>query len=149
MHRPDLIKFGDLVPTPTCAFRMWFWVPADPLSPRWDGRCGTLVIVQGASREYGTVRDPDEYAVEEVRNQGRGGRQFLLLSLTDPDQEQPYEVFLGDGVLPPRCSCKAGRARAPHDKHREALAAVVAAGGVPAPFPPEVTCDHCYRDDVV
>ncbi len=149
MPYPCVPLFGELPPTPTHAYRLWIYAPADPLSSTWDGRTGTLLIVQWASREYGRVREPDQYAVEEVPNRGRGGRQFLLVNETDPDQEQPYEVFLGDGVLPPRCSCKAGRTRAASDKHREALAAVVATGRLPDPLTSEVPCEPGYRDDVV
>ncbi len=76
-------------------------------------------------------------------NAGPGGRQFLLAKQDDPDDPRPpaerkddvYETYLGDGVLPPRCSCDAGRAGTPSCKHRDALAAVVKKGGLPEPEP--------------
>ena len=145
MHLPDGILFDDLEPNTTYQVRHWLFVPADLTSHSWDGRHGTLVIVQGRSGKPDTKRDRGIYAVQEVMNAGAGGRQFLLAKQDDDTAEtiapavsdgarkdEIHEVFLGDGVLPARCNCKAGQVGLPNCKHRDALAAVVAAGGLPA-----------------
>lgn len=149
MHLPDGIIFDDLEPTSTYAVRHWLFAPADPSSQYWDGRHGTLVIVQGRSGKPDTKRDRGLYAVQEFINPGAGGRHFHLAKLDDPPAEGEttpaaidpddkkkkgaiHAVYLGDGVLPPRCDCDAGKAGLPNCKHRDALAAVIAKGGLPA-----------------
>lgn len=144
MHYPDGILFDDLEPTASYAVRHWLFVPADLSSQSWDGRHGTLVIVQGRSAKPDTKRDRGMYSVQEFVNSGNGGRQFLLTKLDAPTEGEKIEVpedkkkgevievYLGDGLLPPRCNCDAGRAGLAVCKHRDALAAVVAAGGLPA-----------------
>jgi hypothetical protein len=148
MHGIKGILFDDLEPNKTYQVRHWLYVPADLTSHEWDGRVGTLIIVQGRSATPGTKRDRGVYAVQEVFNPGAGGRQFIIVKQddpTDPPAEVPaavpedgakheiYEVFLGDGLLPARCDCDAGKAGLPNCKHRDAIAAVVAAGGLPEP----------------
>jgi hypothetical protein len=117
MHDPKGIFFDDLEPNATYQVRHWLYVTADLTSHEWDGRVGTLVIVQGRSAKPGTKRDRGVYAVQEVLNPGAGGRQFLVAKQddpTDPPAEVPpavpedgakheiYEVYLGDGLLPAR-----------------------------------------------
>lgn len=148
MHSHQDILFDDLEPTATYQVRHWLYLPADLTAHDWDGRAGTLIIVQGRSIRTDTKRDRGVYAVQEVLNAGAGGRQFLIAKQDDPiggpgevpaavpedgAKHEIYEVYLGDGLLPPRCDCDAGKAGVPHCKHRDALAAVVAAGGLPEP----------------
>lgn len=145
MHRHDGIYFDDLPETPTYKVRHWLYVGADLTAHGWDGRCGTLVIVQGRSPTPGTERDTGIYAVQEVLNQGPGGREFMLAKQNEPGLTIPADVsetdkkddicqvFLGDAGRPPKCNCDAGRAGRPTCKHRDALAALVAKGGLPEP----------------
>lgn len=144
MHDSNGILFDDLPSTATYAVRHWLYVPADLTSNAWDGRVGTLIIVQNRSGGPDAKADTGSYAVQSLLNPGPGGRQFLLKKLNDPGtavtadasvdaKDEIHEVFLGDGALPAKCSCDAGRAGMPICKHRDALAAVVAAGGLPEP----------------
>jgi hypothetical protein len=57
-----------------------------------------------------------------------GVREFHLLKLHDLEQREPYRVRVG-GVN--ECRCQAGQCRVPSGcKHRDALAALIAAGGL-------------------
>lgn len=145
MHDSTGILFDDLPETKTYPVRNWLYVPADLMSNAWDGRVGTLVIVQRRSAGPDAKPDTGVYAVQDVLNTGPGGRQFMLKKENEPGatvtadaaaddaKDEVHEVFLGDGNLPPKCSCDAGRAGLPNCKHRDALAAVIAKGGLPAP----------------
>lgn len=145
MHAASGILFDDLPRTATYAVRNWLYVPANLTAHDWDGRAGTLVIVQRRTAGPDSTPDTSIYAVQDVLNTGPGGRQFYLKKQNDPGEtvttdadadgakDEVHEVFLGDGTLPPKCSCDAGRAGLLVCKHRDALAAVVAAGGLPAP----------------
>lgn len=147
MH-PDGILSDDLDPTSTYAVRLWLFVPADLASPHWDGRHGTLIVIQGRSGTPGTKRDRSQYAVQEFLNPGNGGRMFLLRKLDDPTPDETipaaveakgpskgtvHELYLGDGTLPARCNCDAAKAGLPNCKHRDAILAVIAKGGLPEP----------------
>lgn len=144
MHASNGILFDDLPSTATYAVRHWLYVPADLMSETWDGRVGTLVVVQKRSAGPDATPDAGVYAVQCVLNTGAGGRQFRLAKQNEPGatvttdanvdaKDEVYEVFLGDGTLPAKCSCDAGRAGVPLCKHRDALAALVATGGLPEP----------------
>lgn len=121
--------------TRTYARRSCLWVPVDPTHPLWDGRCGTLTIkLQHSKERAGCTVELDTYAVEEQPPQpGVMGRSFLFLNLTDPTQEDVYEVCLGPVNL---CKCKAGKCRLPACKHRDALEAVIAYGELAEPLIP-------------
>lgn len=125
----------EMPPTATYGRRALLWVPVDHTHPAWDGRCGTLTIkLQHAKYRAGANVELDTYAVEEQPEQpGLPGRSFLVLNLTDPEQEDVYEVCLGPVNL---CKCKAGKCRVPDCKHRSALAAVIEFGELAEPLIP-------------
>ncbi len=125
-----------MAPTATYARRSCLFVPVDPSHPSWDGRCGTLTIKLQHSRAKTAAKvELDTYAVEEqAPAPGFPGRTFLLLNLTDPKQEDVYEVCLGPVN---RCKCKAGKCRvASGCKHASALEEVIAFGELAEPLIP-------------
>lgn len=114
-------------PTATYARRSCLFIPVDTSHPSWDGRCCTITIkLQHSKNKTGAKIELDTYAVEEQPPQpGLPGRSFLFLNLTDPKQDDVYEVSMGPINL---CKCKAGKCRVPVCKHRSALEEVMAYG---------------------
>lgn len=126
---------GDLKPTATYARRWWHWRPGDDAATGVE--CdGVLTIGMAKGRRAGSKIEEDHYAVQELDCIGRPGRSFLLLNLFDSDQPDVYQATLyADGVT--NCTCTAGQCRVPGTpdasqgcKHRDALLAVIAAGGI-------------------
>lgn len=99
---------ADLPPTRTYGRRSYCWVPADPTHPNWDGRLGNLTIrLQHARSGWGRDIELDTYSViEQPPSQFVMGRDFLLLNLTDQEQQDVYEVRIGPVE---DCTCIAGR----------------------------------------
>lgn len=125
-------RFRTLPATATYAGRAWAWEPAPGAAA---GRLGDLTIRLVHAR--GGKVEESTYAVEDGGDlPGLMGRAFTLTNLTDP-AARPYEVVLGPLG---RCGCDAGgfRAKSPGSlgcKHRDALAALAAAGLLPDPGP--------------
>lgn len=120
MKRPAArVLSGKLDPTATYAARRWKWVACPQLTV-----AGLLEIVQVFRRRRDF--ESDLYLVEDA-GQVPGGRLLRLLNSTDESQEDVYECVVG---ITPQCSCKAGRTRTPVCKHRDACAALLAAGGL-------------------
>lgn len=111
----------EMEPTRTYARRVWLWVPADTTHPAWDGRLGDLTIQLQRTRRAGCRVEQDTYAVQD--EYGPDGREFLLLNLTDPDQEDVYRVHPESQT----CSCTAAQC-GQICKHRDALSALLARG---------------------
>jgi hypothetical protein len=113
--------------------RRWCWVPADHDHPEWDRRLGNLtLLLQHAKTGWGRNLEIDTYAIEEQPLVGAMGRKFLLLNLTDPEQEDVYETIVGPESS---CSCKAGKCRVPGEpevtdgcKHRDGINCLIAEG---------------------
>lgn len=126
----------DLEPTPTYAARACVWVSlgtgeveVKDAAGGW-GRVpadGKLTVKVQRGHGYGLACELDTYAVSEEPSAYPGVRRFLLLSLTDPGQREPYAVQVG-GV--DTCRCKAGRCKVADCKHRSAVEAVIAEGGL-------------------
>lgn len=115
---------GTMEPTRTYLRRWWLWIDA-PGMP-FDG---FLLLGQVAEKSYEV--DEQTYAVCEVRCAFPGGRSFAVRKLgaeLGSDQEM-YTVT----ILPRTsvCTCKAGRTRQEVCRHRDGLAAVIAAGVLP------------------
>lgn len=110
----------DLPATSTYARRRAEWTRGRP----GEGR---LVITLWKTDRPDCVPEEDEYGVQaEAAAVGQIGRSFLLLNETDDEQPDVYRAVVGRD---PTCTCKAGLCRVPGGcKHRDALAAVVAAG---------------------
>ena len=127
----------DLEPTPTYAARACVWVTlgtgeveVKDAAGGW-GRVpadGKLTVKVQRGHGYGLACELDTYAVSEEPSAYPGVRRFLLLSLTDPGQREPYAVQVGGGAAA-GCRCRAGRCGA-DCKHAAAVAAVLAEGGM-------------------
>jgi hypothetical protein len=124
------ILTGDLGPTATYSRRSFAWVsngsgevdmPDGEIVPG----LGKLTIKLQHGRRCGCKCELDTYAVGEVEPEEIGTRLFLLLSLTDADQREPYSVTIGGAN---RCRCLAGIVDRYACKHRDALAALIEAG---------------------
>lgn len=112
----------DLPPTKTYKWRHFRWVPAGPLIRRFNpGTLGTLVI-QLSKSLTGKRIETDTYSMQEEPNLGKYGRQFLLLNMTDPTQQDVYHVVIGPM---PRCTCDAGRAKL-RCKHLDSIQTLLA-----------------------
>ncbi len=59
MTQPGIL-FDDLEPNATYQVRHWLFVAADLTSHHWDGRAGTLVVVQGRSGKPDAKRDKND-----------------------------------------------------------------------------------------
>jgi len=133
---------GDLPASKTHAVRRWTWVRRSDPHALEDG---VLTITLRRSAKPGAASDDDSYAVAEQPEAVRGWRRFFLVNLTDRTQKDVYEVVLGGRG--DTCTCDAGKYRVPNCKHRDALRAVVRAGGFardPEPAPlaiPRVLAD--------
>lgn len=110
----------DLPPTRAYARRRAEWT-------RGRAGEGRLVITLWKTDRPDCVPEEDGYGVQaEAAAVGQIGRSFLLLNETDAEQPDVYRTVVGRD---PTCTCKAGLCRVPGGcKHRDALAAVVAAG---------------------
>jgi hypothetical protein len=115
-----------LEPTATYRTRSGLWVPTVTGGAGGDGVL-TLVIVHAKAYKV----EIDAYGVEEVSPELFRTRRFVLVNLTDPDQQEAYEV-VGGAVR--KCTCEAGRKgfKRASCKHVDALAHLVQAGKLPA-----------------
>lgn len=115
----------DLGPTLTYAKRDCCWIPVRKGEPHESSEHGRLLVKQQVARGYGCKVDADTYAVEEQPCIGRMGRAFLLVNMSDDEQEQPYEVFIGRPMN--RCTCKAAKCKVTEPcKHLAAMSYIVA-----------------------
>jgi len=73
------------------------------------------------------------YGIEEIAAHRPDTRKFMVLSLSDDDQEQPYEVTVGAANFR-RCTCDAGTKafRKVTCKHMDAIRQLIEAGKLPA-----------------
>lgn len=128
---------GDLAPTATHKRRWWSLVLCtDPA----DLRDATLTISQTKGARPGCKVETDTYAVQETPCIGRIGRSFLLLDLTDADQPDVYECYVGTRPQDWSCTCKAGSCGT-RCKHADALADIIGRGELPDPSAnPEADC---------
>lgn len=126
---------GELAPTAAYKRRWWHWRPGD--DPTTGVECdGVLTVGMQKGVRPGSKIEEDHYAVQEVECVGRPGRAFFLLNIFDDEQPDVYQARLfADGVTD--CTCTAGQCRVPGTpqvsagcKHRDALAEVIAAGGL-------------------
>ena len=88
---------------------------------------GLLTISVSKAASYGCVRDVTTYALLEEAPHHPGTRFFSLLKVYAAVQDEPYAVQVG-GV--DTCRCKAGRCKVADCKHRSAVEAVIAEGGL-------------------
>jgi hypothetical protein len=119
----DMIS-AEIPPTRTYARRSYVWLP--------DGDGGGILTVNlSHSRRPGTKVESDTYSLQETADPAHPvpGRTFLLLNLTDRDQEQPYEVFVADDPRRDDCTCTADRCNAPCCKHKDCCRSILEAGG--------------------
>ena len=125
MCLPCLPLSGSLQPTKSYACRRWTWLRNSDPAALADGR---LTITLRRSLKPGAKSEDDTYGVSEVQEAIRGFRRFLLVNITDAGQKDVYEVTLSSrGDL---CTCDAGKFKvASGCKHRDALRAIVDAGG--------------------
>lgn len=115
---------GDMPDTASNCYRKWVWLP----TPSFGGD-GVLSISQRPLK--GGAPELDVYGVEEVQPEQLSCRTFVVVNLTDPEQEQPYKATVG---AVQRCSCDAGvkGIRRTSCKHRDAITAAITAGAIPA-----------------
>ncbi|HXD87044.1 MAG TPA: hypothetical protein VN641_11155 [Urbifossiella sp.] len=119
-------RTADLGPTATYGRRRLCWIPASREHPEWDRRDGNLTLVmQHARTGWGRKIETDTYAVEEQPPIiGVMGRVFLLLNLSDDEQDQPYQCVIGPNE---QCTCTAAKCKVPASenshgcKHIDAL----------------------------
>jgi hypothetical protein len=116
---------GQLEPTRTWLRRWWLWIDTPGLP------CdGVLVLGQVAAKGY--ELDEQSYGVQEIRCSWPGGRAFAVRKLgaaVGGDDEQYTTTILPRTSV---CTCKAGRTRTERCRHRDALAALIQAGVLPA-----------------
>ena len=116
---------GELPPTRTYSRRWWRWLvlPGLPCD-------GVMTLGQVIAKSGGI--DEQTYGVEEVRSRHFGMRSFCVRKLgaaTGADDEQ-YTTTIGHRNSV--CTCTAGRTRTEICRHRDGLAALIAAGALPA-----------------
>ncbi len=109
--------------TATFGWRTAVWVPTPG-----HGGDGILSFSQRPIKGGGV--DLDTYAIEELPPERFGTRLFLVINLTDEDQEQPYRCVVG---AEQRCSCMAGTKGINRTscKHRDCLSQLTASGVLP------------------
>lgn len=95
---------------------------------------GKLTVRLKKARRWDAAVVTNTYAVQEVGPEEPGTRLFLVQSLTNRDQRDPYKVTVGGRHT---CGCKAGRCRVPEVpdetmgcRHRDALAALIEDGAL-------------------
>jgi hypothetical protein len=86
---------------------------------------GTAVLTLWKGLRAGSTPERDTYRIEEEDAVGVMGRSFLVLNVHDDEQPDVYRTTVGPVSL---CTCKAGLCKVPTCKHRDALAAAIAAG---------------------
>ena len=102
-------------PRPKPARLVRLFIPPDGLAS------GVVRIVVGAASTY--------YALREIRSDV-GGRAFELTKLGPEADGEVYHVLLTGNARTDTCTCK-GFCRWSKCKHRDSLAALVAAGRLP------------------
>lgn len=130
MTAADLIPVsGELEPTSVYRWRRWSWVRNPDKTRPGHHYDGLLCIRLRKSKGPEGKVEKDTYAVEEQpAPPGFIGRRFYLLNLTDGAQADVYECHVGFRPGEGSCTCPAGRHKAPSDKHREALFALMQSG---------------------
>lgn len=118
---------GDMPDTAAFCYRKWVWLP----TPTFGGD-GVMSISQRPLK--GGAPELDVYGVEEIQPEQFSTRSFLVVNLTDPEQEQPYKATVG---AVQKCTCDAGvkGIRRTSCKHRDAIGAAILAGAIPAKQP--------------
>jgi hypothetical protein len=120
-----ILREGDLPATRTYRRRWWKWfeLPGLPC----DG-----VMLLGQVSVKGEVIDEQTYGVEEVRSRHFGMRSFCVrkLGATVGAEDEQYTTTIGHRNS--ICTCVAGRTRTEVCRHRDGLAALIAAGVLPA-----------------
>lgn len=132
------ILSGELAATKNYTSRTWVWVGRSDAADLADG---TLTVTTTTGKTRRCTPESRRYLVQEVAAEGTPDRrEFLYLK---PDAE-PYEgesdiykvVVFPNGLT--HCTCKAASCRVGNCVHRDAAAALVAAGafddGLPACF---------------
>lgn len=114
-----------LEPTATYRLRSCLFLPTSTLS--CDGVL-TMTIAHAKSFKI----EQDVYGIEEIEPEQIGTRKFVLVNLTDDEQEQPYEVTTGAPQFR-RCSCDGGKMgfRKASCKHKDALLHLIEANKLP------------------
>lgn len=114
---------GVLPPTATYANRTWLYVPHPD-----DPDRGVLEITLQKGKGVNCKVERDTYAVEQQAPPvGFIGRAFLIVNLTDEQQPDAYQVFVGERDGEGYCTCKAGQCLK-ECKHLATLRAVIDAG---------------------
>lgn len=119
---------GKMDATRTYSARWWKWIAAPALS------CDGFLILGQVVEKSGEV-DESVYGVQEVPCAFPGGRAFCVrkLGAAVGSEEEQYttQVFPRASA----CTCTAGRTRTEVCRHRDGIAAAIAAGALPAVQP--------------
>ncbi len=131
------IRVLDLPPTRTYHSRVAVWVSngsgeVDMPSGEIVPGLGKLTLRLKKARRWDAAVTTNTYAVQEVEPEQIGTRLFLVQSLTNREQRDPYKVTVGGRHS---CRCKAGKCRVPEVpdetmgcRHRDAIAALIEDG---------------------
>lgn len=132
----------ELSPTRSYSSRVVVWhTDGTGEAVRPDGEVvpclGLLTIRLKKAQRWGAPVIQNTYAVQEAAPEQVGTRLFLVLSVTNQEQKEPYRVTVGGRHS---CRCKAGTCKVPSVpdetmgcRHRDALAALIEDGAlVPA-----------------
>lgn len=116
---------GKMDATRTYSHRWWKWIETPGLS------CDGILILGQVVEKSGEVQE-DTYGVQEVPCSFPAGRAFAVRKLgaeLGSEQEQyTTQVFPRASA----CTCKAGLTRTEVCRHRDGIAAAIAAGALPA-----------------
>jgi len=120
------IRKGTLEATRSYCRRWWSWlvVPGTPV----DG-----FLMLGQIKEKGGAVDEATYGIEETAPRALGWRCFIVRKLEaeigGPDEQYVCQIGQRGASV---CTCTAGQTRQEICRHRCGLAAVLAAGALPA-----------------